>query len=159
MTQRYYLLPSGDLWDTARCVVVPKLPVVFEDANNEAIRAWYKRQPLLNRPASAPEALHAKEPEEEAEWEPVDLAQYKIKVLGKVLGVGLRDRHSYAGDTHQTVCLLTEDDGNWFEKSTFSNYWLPELLDVLQQTQQILQGSAYEPDITGGETYGYKRKI
>ncbi len=47
MTQRYYLLPSGDLWDTERCLSVKKPDIAFQDADNEALRAWFKAQPLL----------------------------------------------------------------------------------------------------------------
>lgn len=57
-----------------------------------------------------------------------------MKFLGELFGVEITERvDGYSG---MMVQLLSEDDGNWFEDgSRFSDGWLDDLIEVLQQAK------------------------
>lgn len=73
---------------------------------------------------------------------------------GDCMGVRLEKRDDK--DKHIVVVLETEDDEQWFEKTSFSSYWLDELIEVLQAASSFCKSQ--EPDIVKGEQFGWKFK-
>lgn len=65
------------------------------------------------------------------------------KFLDKQFGLEFVDR----GDGHILIQLLSEDDEIWHKHGeTFSTYWLPELIRVLQHAQNTLDKDAFKTD-------------
>lgn len=67
-----------------------------------------------------------------------------VTFRGECQGVGLQKRGP--DDNHVCFIILTEDDGYWFvtkwpEQGT-SSYWLPELIDCLEQAKDWLHRNA-----------------
>lgn len=56
---------------------------------------------------------------------------------GRCHGVNLV--HRGRKDNHALVQIFTEDDGTWNQGMSFSNYWLPDLIAVLQAAQRQLE--------------------
>jgi len=61
-------------------------------------------------------------------------------------------------DSHISVQILTEDDGDWFvdERNQFSSYWIDDLITQLQEAKSYIESQ--DPDIYEGKQYGYKFK-
>lgn len=60
--------------------------------------------------------------------------EYEKIFLGKCHGVILT--HRGEDDPHVCVQIITEDDENWFvSDNSFSSFWLPDLMSVLQEAQ------------------------
>lgn len=74
-----------------------------------------------------------------------------MKILGGQFGVEIVPRGR--DDDHACIQILSEDDDNWFESgSSFSSFWLDDLIKVLQSAKTELQTN-YEK-----EEFGYKFK-
>ena len=58
---------------------------------------------------------------------------------GQCHGVNLV--HRGKSDDHALVQIFTEDDGTWNQDMCFSNYWLDDLILVLQTAQTKLKRS------------------
>jgi hypothetical protein len=56
--------------------------------------------------------------------------------LGECMGIRLVPRGEK--DNHVMLVLMVEDDGNWHEEDSFSSYWLPELMEMLQTAQEYM---------------------
>jgi hypothetical protein len=56
---------------------------------------------------------------------------------GQCHGVNLV--HRSASDDEAMVQIFTEDDGTWNQSMHFDNFWLDELILVLQAAQKCLQ--------------------
>jgi hypothetical protein len=73
-----------------------------------------------------------------------------MNFLGECIGVELVDRG--AGDKHQMVKVMVEDDENWFVQMTFSSFWLDEAITVLEQAREHLRRTGEK------EEFGWRRK-
>ena len=81
--------------------------------------------------------------------------------LGDCCGVRLVQR----GENDKHVCfeILSEDDGHWFLKQSYSSsYWLPDLMEALKAAEEWMKANC-EPDMykhVGGPDvqYGYNVK-
>jgi hypothetical protein len=49
--------------------------------------------------------------------------------------------HRGESDDHALVQIFTEDDGTWSQQMSFSNYWLDDLILVLQAAQTKIKRS------------------
>jgi hypothetical protein len=85
-----------------------------------------------------------------------ELGAFEKVFLGQCMGVGL-DRRG-VDDPHVCFALLVEDDGNWFAQgeSHSSSFWLPELIEVLQEAHAWLEKHG-EPDGEDGK-HGFRFK-
>lgn len=72
-----------------------------------------------------------------------------IESKGKQFGIRLIPRSE--NDNHICVQIISEDDGEWFEKMSFSSAWLEDLLEHLHIAEVLLLDQL--PD-----KYGYKFK-
>ena len=60
-------------------------------------------------------------------------------------------------DKHVLIRIETEDDGNWFKVTEFSNFWLADLLTQLMKAKEYMEINC-DPDILDGVKWGYKFK-
>lgn len=75
-------------------------------------------------------------------------------ILGSQTGVWFVPRGK--NDTHALIRIITEDDENWFYHGThFSNFWLPDLIEVLQRAEAELKRRNI-PEMHNGQQWGWK---
>ena len=71
--------------------------------------------------------------------------------LGNHIGVRLTDRGPK--DRHQQVTILIEDDGNWIKETIFSNFWLDEAIEQLNEAKRYFKTNCKKTK------WGYERKL
>lgn len=86
----------------------------------------------------------------------VDLKDYDKVFIGHQFAVGLRPRARQ--DRHVCFTILSEDDGTWFLSSGegSSSYWLPELLQVLEEAREWCISNCDLDEAADGEAWGWK---
>ena len=79
-----------------------------------------------------------------------------MEFKGDCKGVRLVKRGE--NDSHISIQILSEDDGNWFvdEINQFSSYWIDDLIEQLKNAKLFIESQ--NPDIYEGKQYGYKFK-
>ena len=85
----------------------------------------------------------------------VDLKHYEKVFVGRQFAVGLRPRAKQ--DRHVCFTILSEDDGTWFlsSGSGSSSYWLPELVQVLEEAKAWCAANC-DLDEANGKVWGWK---
>lgn len=66
----------------------------------------------------------------------------KVTFKGEMFGVEIRDRGE--NDTHKVVTLLGEDDEFWHRITTFSSYWIDDLIRQLEITKAHLEKHSHK---------------
>jgi hypothetical protein len=59
-----------------------------------------------------------------------------IEIKGGCFGV--RIDKPLAGGEYEAITLMVEDDENWFDKVSFSGFWLEDIIAVLQEAKDYL---------------------
>ena len=70
---------------------------------------------------------------------------YEKVILGACHGVVFTRRGK--DDPHVCMQIITEDDENWFvSDNSFSTYWLPQLMTVLQEARDWMDKNCDKTD-------------
>jgi len=70
---------------------------------------------------------------------------YEKIFIGKCHGVILTQRGKK--DPHVCVQIITEDDDNWFiSDNSFSSFWLPDLMSILEEAFDWIDKNCVEDD-------------
>jgi len=70
-----------------------------------------------------------------------DFDESVIKFEGTAHRICLRPRNRKDGDMHIAVEIDCEDDDNWFNKSSFSSFWIDELIQLLQTAKNYMENN------------------